>query len=75
MGLYKATPPSDEALEALQNFLGYLVTRNKLRSDYIIYGLCQVRPFPLSPGERLYREIQTWPHWVRTLCPVYMEES
>lgn len=65
MGLYKRTLPSEEALEALQNFLGYLVTQRKLRYDYIIYGLCQVRPFPLSPGARLYREIQTWRHWVR----------
>ncbi|KAK2188719.1 hypothetical protein NP493_124g04037 [Ridgeia piscesae] len=75
MGMFIRDVPGEEALAALQNFLGYLVTRNKLRSDYIIYGLCQVRPFPLSPGARLYREIQTWPHWVRTLCPVYMEES
>ncbi|KAI0229127.1 Peptidoglycan-recognition protein SB1 [Lamellibrachia satsuma] len=63
MGLYERTLPSEEALRALQNFLGYLVTEGKLQNDYIIYGLCQVRPFSFSPGERVYREIQTWPHW------------
>jgi len=47
-----------------QNFLDYLVKQGHLRPDYIIYALCQVRPFPYSPGESLYRVIQSWPHWV-----------
>ncbi|KAI0229126.1 Peptidoglycan-recognition protein LE [Lamellibrachia satsuma] len=63
MGLFVRDVPGEEALAALKNFLGYLVDQGNLAPDYIIYALCQVRPFPESPGTRLYREIQTWPHW------------
>lgn len=45
------------------NFLFLLFGRNKLKDSYILYGHRQVRDTS-CPGDALFKEIQSWPHWV-----------
>jgi hypothetical protein len=54
------------ALEAAQLLFKYLQEKGRLKDDFIVYGLRQVRPVE-SPAMELHKAIQSWPQWVRKL--------
>ncbi|KAK9695861.1 N-acetylmuramoyl-L-alanine amidase [Popillia japonica] len=58
----KDLPPQNQ-LETVHNLIQFGVDSNYIRSDYILYGPRQVRANTESPGERLFEEIKTWPHF------------
>ncbi|CAH1777918.1 unnamed protein product [Owenia fusiformis] len=62
IGDFRLRKPDDKALQALEEILHYGVVNKLLMANYTMYGQCQLRPF-MSPGEKLYNELMTWPHW------------
>jgi N-acetylmuramoyl-L-alanine amidase len=59
----EVTLPTDAALDAVKSFLKYLVASSKLRPDYELYAMRQIRPFPRAPGDAFYKLLQTWTGW------------
>lgn len=49
-------------LDLTQNLISYAIEKGHLLSDYTLYGHRQVRS-TTCPGEALFNEIKTWPHW------------
>lgn len=54
--------PSEQMLKAVHELIDYGVAKQIIKSDYILYGHRQVRDTE-CPGDRLYKEIQTWTNW------------
>ena len=54
--------PPQRALRAAQSLLACGVARGALRTNYEVKGHRDVQD-TLSPGDRLYEIIQTWPHY------------
>lgn len=49
-------------LQAAQDLIAYAVEQGHLAQNYTVYGHRQVRDTD-CPGEALFNEIQTWPHF------------
>ncbi|XP_070079167.1 peptidoglycan recognition protein 1-like [Equus przewalskii] len=62
MGNYMDRAPPQRALRAAQSLLACGVARGALRTNYEVKGHRDVQD-TLSPGDRLYEIIQTWPHY------------
>ncbi|XP_043866077.1 peptidoglycan-recognition protein SC2 isoform X8 [Drosophila mojavensis] len=62
IGTFVKIRPSDAQLYACQKLLEEGVRLKKLAPDYKLYGHRQLSATE-SPGDVLYRIIQTWPHW------------
>ncbi|KAM8963447.1 peptidoglycan recognition protein 1 [Lycaon pictus] len=63
MGNYMERSPPPRALRAAQSLLACGVAQGKLNPRYQLRGHRDVQQ-TLSPGDRLYEIIQTWPHYV-----------
>lgn len=57
--------PPEKMLEATKNLIAFGVDKGYIAKDYQLVGHRQVRDTE-CPGERLYKEIQTWEHYVRS---------
>lgn len=62
IGTFNTIEPSQQQLCAAQKLLEEGVSSGKLASDYGLYGHRQFSR-TISPGDALYKIIQTWPHW------------
>lgn len=62
IGGFLTTLPPPNALKRCQDIIAYGVKIGAISPDYELVAHCQCRPF-LSPGARLLKEIQTWPHF------------
>lgn len=62
IGTYVKTKPTEAQLKACLLLLEEGVRLKKLKPDYILNGARQLSATE-SPGDALYRIIQTWPHW------------
>lgn len=62
IGTFNAVKPPKAQLHAAQKIIELGVKAGKIASDYKLLGHRQVSK-TLSPGDALYSEIQTWPHW------------
>lgn len=62
MGSYIKELPSEPALVAAKSLLEQLVSMQKLKADYKVYGHSQFMA-TISPGDALYADIQKWPQW------------
>ncbi|XP_016971647.1 peptidoglycan-recognition protein LC isoform X7 [Drosophila rhopaloa] len=62
IGTFTRTRPNERQLKACQLLLDEGVRLKKLTSEYRLYGHRQLSATE-SPGEELYKIIQTWPHW------------
>ncbi|XP_014650721.1 PREDICTED: peptidoglycan recognition protein 1 [Ceratotherium simum simum] len=62
MGNYTERAPPLRALRAAQSLLACGVARGALTPNYEVKGHRDVQD-TLSPGDRLYEIIQTWPHY------------
>ncbi|XP_011315368.1 peptidoglycan-recognition protein SC2 isoform X2 [Fopius arisanus] len=62
IGTFNALAPSDQQLTAAKNLLEVGVNMGKLAEYYKLLGHRQLSE-TLSPGDELYKIIQTWPHW------------
>jgi len=60
--------PDKKALDAFRNLIACSVGRGKLKTNYTLLGHRQARD-TLCPGETLFKEISTWPHWVANPSP------
>ena len=49
-------------IQVAQEFIEYSIAIGVLDPNYILYGHRQVRNTE-CPGDTLYNEIKTWPHW------------
>lgn len=62
IGTFNTVAPSEQQLTAAQNFLDAGVKMGKLGDNYKLFGHRQLTE-TLSPGDELYKIIQTWSHW------------
>ncbi|XP_063986036.1 peptidoglycan-recognition protein LF-like [Diachasmimorpha longicaudata] len=62
IGTFSTAVPSNKQLAAAQNLLETGMKMGKLMDSYKLLGHRQVSE-TLSPGDELYKIIQTWPHW------------
>lgn len=57
-------------ISAAKRLIHIAVDRGHVQTNYTLLGHRQTRPTE-CPGERLFREIQTWPHFVN--LPVVLD--
>lgn len=57
--------PPEKMLESTKNLIAFGVEKGYIAKDYQLVGHRQVRDTS-CPGEELYKEIQTWKHYVRS---------
>jgi len=62
IGTFTKQRPNERQLKACQMLLEEGVRLKKLTPKYRLYGHRQLSATE-SPGEELYKIIQTWPHW------------
>ncbi|XP_073840286.1 peptidoglycan-recognition protein LC-like isoform X2 [Musca autumnalis] len=62
IGTFMRTKPTEAQLNACRLLLEEGVRLKKLKPDYILNGARQLSATE-SPGDALYKIIQTWPHW------------
>lgn len=62
IGDWRVDLPPKNMMTALQTLLDYGVQMNIIAGNYTMIGHRQTRPTE-CPGDRLFREIQTWPHF------------
>ncbi|KAJ8972445.1 hypothetical protein NQ314_000178 [Rhamnusium bicolor] len=55
--------PPEEQLNAIHQLIAMGVREGKIQRDYKLVGHKQVREGTVCPGDRLYEEIKTWPHY------------
>lgn len=61
--------PPVEQLQAVQQLIDLGVRENKISPDYVLLGHKQARLGTECPGDRLYKEIQTWKNWQPSPTP------
>lgn len=62
IGDYMQVLPTSEMMEAAKSLIQCGVDRGSIAADYKLLGHRQVRD-TLCPGDTLYNNITTWPHW------------
>ncbi|KAL3831961.1 hypothetical protein ACJMK2_023649 [Sinanodonta woodiana] len=62
IGDYSSHLPPATGLSAVKNLIKCGIENGKITGDYCMYGHRDVRD-TTCPGEALYREIRTWPHY------------
>lgn len=62
IGTFTSQLPNAAALNAVKSLIDCGVTEGKIKSDYKLFGHRQVKA-TACPGDSLYTEIKTWPHW------------
>ncbi|RZC41507.1 peptidoglycan-recognition protein 2, partial [Asbolus verrucosus] len=65
IGNYTNELPNKKQLQAAKDFLQCGVELGELDKEYKLFGARQVSATQ-SPGLKLYRELQNWPHFTRT---------
>ncbi|KAL3863674.1 hypothetical protein ACJMK2_005421 [Sinanodonta woodiana] len=65
IGSYSNSKSPAAALTAVKNMIQCGITQGKVDSAYHLYGHRDVNPTS-CPGDALYHEIQTWPHYSHT---------
>ncbi|KAK9695865.1 N-acetylmuramoyl-L-alanine amidase [Popillia japonica] len=63
IGDWREELPPQNQLETVHNLIQLGVDSGYIRSDYILHGHRQVRANTECPGDRLFEEIKTWPHF------------
>ncbi|XP_026759339.1 peptidoglycan-recognition protein SC2-like isoform X3 [Galleria mellonella] len=63
MGDYRKDPISEAQFNHLNILLDVLLEKNVLRSDYTIYGNCQVSTQTISPGPNVMKNLHYLKHW------------
>ncbi|XP_072034690.1 peptidoglycan recognition protein 1-like [Amphiura filiformis] len=63
MGDFTTVIPDKIATDTVQALIKCAVERGKLSPDFILYGHRQGRNGTTCPGDALFKEIQSWPHW------------
>jgi hypothetical protein len=66
--------PNAAALQALRDLITCSIGLNRLMSNYTLLGHRQAKD-TLCPGEALYKEITTWPHWKPNPSPRMYEKT
>lgn len=62
MGNFTVKLPNQKSVDAVSSLIKCAIEENKLKDSYILYGHRQVRATG-CPGDALFKEIQSWPHW------------
>ncbi|XP_039957188.1 peptidoglycan-recognition protein SC2-like [Bactrocera tryoni] len=62
MGNYNNDRPTAAQIAAAKGILADAVARGQISSGYILYGHCQVGATE-CPGNNLFAEIRSWPHY------------
>lgn len=62
IGDWRYELPSQDMISAVQTLIEYGVQMNIIAANYTLIGHRQVRPTE-CPGDRLFQEIQSWPHY------------
>ncbi|XP_062554648.1 peptidoglycan-recognition protein LB isoform X1 [Armigeres subalbatus] len=62
IGDWTVDMPPENMISAAQSLIEYGVRRSIIASNYTLIGHRQVRPTE-CPGEKLFKEIQNWPHY------------
>lgn len=62
IGDWRTELPPEEMITAVQTLIDFGVKNNIIASNYTLIGHRQTRPTE-CPGDRLYKEMQSWPHY------------
>lgn len=62
IGDFGTTKPNNAALNAVKNLIQCGVNLGHITSKYRLYGHRDIKP-TICPGDALYNEIKTWPHY------------
>ncbi|XP_067642465.1 peptidoglycan-recognition protein SB1 [Eurosta solidaginis] len=62
IGNFENTTPSQTMLQNAKDLIAYAVQQGYLKNDYTLLGHRQTKA-TTCPGQKLYDEIKTWPHW------------
>lgn len=62
IGDWRYDLPPGNMIAAVQNLIEFGVKNNIIAANYTLIGHRQTRPTE-CPGDRLYQEIQSWPHY------------
>ncbi|CAK1588556.1 unnamed protein product [Parnassius mnemosyne] len=63
MGNYVLDMPDQAQFDHINVLLDVLVKEQVLRSDYTLYGQCQVQPDTCAPGHHITERMKNFPHW------------
>ncbi|CAG5039165.1 unnamed protein product [Parnassius apollo] len=63
MGNYVLDMPDQAQFDHINILLDVLVKEQVLRSDYTVYGQCQVRPDTYAPGRHITERMKYFLHW------------
>nr|XP_022289171.1 peptidoglycan-recognition protein SC2-like isoform X2 [Crassostrea virginica] len=63
MGNFMNRKPNTAALNAMKNLIQCGISRGYITSTYKLYGHRDVVSTTTCPGDALYQEIKTWPHY------------
>lgn len=63
IGDWTAELPPPKMLQAVKQLIEYGLTEGRISPEYMLLGHRQVRSTE-CPGQALYNEISTWPHFV-----------
>uniref|UniRef100_UPI0035900BFA peptidoglycan-recognition protein SC2-like n=1 Tax=Myxine glutinosa TaxID=7769 RepID=UPI0035900BFA len=66
IGNFSSKKPNQKALTAAKELIRYAINHNKLKMNYKLIGHRQTKMTD-CPGTALYKEISTWPNWVKRL--------
>ncbi|KAG5899585.1 hypothetical protein JTB14_022913 [Gonioctena quinquepunctata] len=69
IGDWRETLPPKQQLSVTQELIQMGVREGKIAEDYKLVGHKQVRDGTACPGDRLYTEIQSWPHFYNVPYP------
>ncbi|GAB0091387.1 Peptidoglycan-recognition protein [Sergentomyia squamirostris] len=62
MGNFENYAPTKKAVQAARDLIECGISKKELSLNVKVFAALQVQQ-TLSPGENLYEEIKTWPHW------------
>lgn len=62
IGTFNTIGPPKSQLDAAKKLVKQGINLGKISPEYKLFGHRQFIP-SLSPGDVLYKEITTWPHW------------
>ncbi|XP_037934244.1 peptidoglycan-recognition protein SB1-like [Teleopsis dalmanni] len=62
IGSFENTAPSAQMLQNAKDLIAQSVQQGYLKEDYTLLGHRQTKA-TACPGDKLYTEIKTWPHW------------
>lgn len=69
IGTFTENKAPEKQLMAARQLIEDGIKQSKIHPDYALYGHRQLKD-TLSPGDALYEQIISWPHWKNKIIPL-----